>query len=507
MAWEKRIASAKSKPATVEELALALKADFERLADRCGDRMCAGMSRCLFFHQAYEWGAPIAFAEVGEQTPCASLQFAFLRGAARQYHGRPWGTSLVNEFCGAVADARYLPQASQTIWTMPNQVRGAQCGHSPSLELRLAMAAHLAGATFVQDESDARNGSSFVQEDESGLHTLSPFGTNLKTVHQFMGDFPQRGVPYTPVAFVVDFHRCWQLGEENFGPWSPEASDRSIEAMFRHVYAYDGHCDFERGILTSSPYGDLFDVITDNAPRGVLGTYGVLWPLGNVVIGGAHQEAMVDYVKKGGILILDAFIAKVFASQFLGVAFGTDIGVATQIQTPLAALPPLAAPYLYRGMTVSRNTGVLAWTDTGAPLLTWRKSGKGLVLVAASEHWLDQRNQLLPLAPALLRAIADAFSPVQVSADVQVLINRDADGWILGLINNNGVSKVPTQPATADPKDMADCMIYFKKGVPLQFISRFGQFGWNNTANGLHTRLQPGELAVVKAAFTSDAQR
>jgi len=128
----------------------------------------------------------------------------------------------------------------------------------------------------------------------------------------------------------------------------------------------------------------------------------------------------------------------------------------------------------------------------------------GLVIVAATDSWLDERGQLLPLVPALMRAFADAFLPVQLLGDAQVFLNREPNGWVIALINNNAVAKVPTLPASIDPKRAADCILQFKKGVPLQFLTYLGEFRWNNRANGLYTRLQPGEIAVVKATLGNE---
>jgi hypothetical protein len=63
---------------------------------------------------------------------------------------------------------------------------------------------------------------------------------------------------------------------------------------------------------------------------------------------------------------------------------------------------------------------------------------------------------------------------------------------------------VRTLPASIDPKRAADCILQFKKGVPLRFLTYLGEFRWNNRANGLYTRLQPGEIAVVKATFGNE---
>ena len=103
-----------------------------------------------------------------------------------------------------------------------------------------------------------------------------------------------------------------------------------------------------------------------------------------------------------------------------------------------------------------------------------------------------------------LRACGDAFLPVQPPGDVQLSLNRQPDGWTIALINNNGVTKSPTLPPSTDPAQATDCILHFRKGVPLQFLSCLGEFTWNSRVNGLHTRLQPGEVAVVKAVFGNE---
>jgi hypothetical protein len=311
-------------------------------------RIYAGEGYCLFPHQTFAWGAPLAYAEVGENMPCAPLQFAFIRGAARQYGGRPWGAYVSNWFRGAVADTRFGASEAGLRWSPPDVAMGPDCGHSPSLEFRLEMAAHLSGATFVHHESDAFNGSIFVRETMPGTFGLSDHGAAIQKWHDYSRKHAERGVPYTPVGVMVGFDHGWRPREDRFGLWPRERPDWSLENFFAHVFPYGGRLDFERGYLANGPYGDIFDVITDDAPESVLRDYPIIWPVGRMELSRREASALQRYVREGGILVLDSAAAGAFTADFLGARFKDRYAVGNQIQTALGTLPPIAAPFRYQ---------------------------------------------------------------------------------------------------------------------------------------------------------------
>jgi len=428
-----------------------------------------------------------AYVEVGGDTPCAPLHLALSRGRARQQGGQPWGVTLNNQFREARADTRYRDTGELVRWMRPSRARGPHCGHSPSLEFRFAMAARLAGATSLRRRADAPEGSMLVQETAPGQFALSPFGAAVKALHTYAQAYPERGVPYTPIAFLTE-------GRE--GP----------AALLRHAFGCHGATDSERGYVPSSPYGHVFDIVAagDGAR---LGDYGVVWPLGEAPASPALREdpalrdVLLDYAEGGGILVLDASWAATLPYRTSGVRFAREAAVATQIQTALAPVPALTAPFTYRPMALGRKTGALAWTDSGDPVLVWRAAKEGLIVVLATDDWLDEGGRLLPLAPALLRALTDAFVPVDVVGGALTFFNRTDAGWVIGVINSNGITKTPTTRAVADPKETADCFVRFREGVPLRFTSRLGEFRWNNVAKGLHVRLGPGEVGVAEVVL------
>jgi hypothetical protein len=364
------------------------------------------------------------------------------------------------------------------------------------------MAAHLAGATFVHHESDAHNGSIFIREDKPESYELSRFGQAIEHWFAYATQFPNRGIPFTPVAFLIDFHHGWRPREDIYGIWPPERPDVSMEQIFAHVFPYGGRLDFERGYLANGPYGDCFDVITNDVALSGLQPYGVIWPLGDTRIPKRLLQALMEYVRGGGILVLDGALAEPFPARFLGLHFSRRTRHAAHLQTALRSLPPVSAPFRYRPLRLGRNAEALAWTGNGTPVLAWHRMGRGLVITSGTDHWIDERNQLLPVVGALLEPLSSAFLPVQPSADVEMLLNMTETGWIVGLINNDGITKVPTRPPVTDVRKTRDCVLRFRDRAPLQFISRLGEFQWNRQADGIQTTLAPGAVAVVELKYT-----
>lgn len=498
--WKTRLENADPPPRTREEATAILEKGFEEVLNLTHGRIYAGEGYGLFHHQAFAWGAPMAYAEIGENIPCAPLQFAFLRGASREYGGRPWGAYLSNWFRGVVADTRYHPEDAPIEWTPENYTDGPACGHSPELEFRLEMAAHLAGATFVHHESDGHNGSIFMRETQPGSYALSAFGAAMRDWYAYASAWPERGVPYSPVAFLLDFNHGWRPREDIYGIWPRQRADYALENLFRHVFAWDGRLDFERGYLTNGPYGDIFDVVTNHASLDTLRGYAVVWPVGDVPMDARVRERIAGYVRGGGICVLDSAAARNLEAEFPDVRIEDREHVGAGIQTALSSLPNIV-PYRYRTMRDAARAEVLAWSDTGEPLLAWRSYGKGIVIVSALDYWLDERNGLSPLAPAVLRLIAKAFLPVQCDAGAEMFINRTPNSWIIGLINNDGIRKVPTEPAALSARAARECLLRFEGNVPLRFVARTGDFQWNLRADGIQTRIAPGAAAVVEVYF------
>ncbi|NIA14981.1 MAG: PQQ-binding-like beta-propeller repeat protein, partial [Nitrospiraceae bacterium] len=156
--------------------------------------------------------------------PCAPAVFAATRAQARA-RGLPWTLQIDNTFAGAITDTAYAPPDTGPQWQPPATATGFDCGHSPSLEFRLAMTGYLAGASALA-RPPQHAGLGLLHEKTPGQFTLGPFGGIASHIDAFAALYPQPGAPYTPVALVID----------TTNPETPLAENELV----RHVFAYDG---------------------------------------------------------------------------------------------------------------------------------------------------------------------------------------------------------------------------------------------------------------------------
>jgi len=405
------------------------------------------------------------YCEAGGSSLYAPMQFAFLRGLSRQRGGSPWGVSILPGPVGVVAGQAPPGPRARAEWER-------RIGAPPQLELRLEVAAYLSGAAFIDWQP----------------------GEAVEAEGAVAGG---RGTPYTPVAFMLDSRHGWRPDNALDRVWPKGRGERAIGAMLRHAYASHDMEDLPFGHLTSGPYGDIFDIVVSGAGPAKLDPYGVIWPLGDLEVEKTEAKNLIKYVEGGGILVADAALALRLRNYVPGIQFSGRTRIGTQVQTALAATGPVSAPYRYHVMNASSKR-VLAWTDAGDPLLVWRPMGAGLLILGATDHWTDETDRLLPVAEALLRTLAEAFVPMQIPADFEVILNRVADGWIVGAINNSPAFRSGGGSAPVSSADSSECIVRLKRGSLLRFTPQMGQFKWNNTAGGLATTLPPGEAAVVR---------
>ncbi|MEP6741702.1 MAG: hypothetical protein ABJB61_04320, partial [bacterium] len=96
------------------------------------------------------------------------------------------------------------------------------------------------------------------------------------------------------------------------------------------------------------------------------------------------------------------------------------------------------------------GASALIVSDNGDALVTVNKVGKGTVVFSALPDLLGEDERITPFAAHMLAHVFAGATPVKVNGDVEYLINRNADGWVVTLINNNGVYKPQQGMAQVD---------------------------------------------------------
>jgi len=92
----------------------------------------------------------------------------------------------------------------------------------------------------------------------------------------------------------------------------------------------------------------------------------------------------------------------------------------------------------------------LITSESDDPLVTINRVGKGTVVFSALPDLLGEDERITPFAAHMLAHVFAGATPIKVAGDVEYLINRNSDGWVITLINNNGVYKPQQGMAQVD---------------------------------------------------------
>lgn len=368
--------------------------------------------RCVD-HYALEWGGRCAYTEVSENgNPSMLTQLAFARGAARQYgtyfvtyQATMMGTGYTSYEQGGQYDANV-----ETVWAT-----GPHFGVSIELYRRLLFTSYLSGATVqVFEHPQAVH---VMPADAEGEHKLTPHGDVFADVLEHHERYEDRGVPYQPVALVLDYmhgfappyQTCPAKGRSGMQTWFSvpyERGDHQVYQTFRTLFPWCRQRIERNGYtLVNTPFGAIFDVLVANPPSGavaldVLGGYRVAVLVGDVRFDDALKARLVEYVDAGGTLVVNA---------------------------------------LHYGELPEELTGGDVLFESDGVSVTAKNVGRGRVIATPESDLLDDDNEALPVLGEILATVSAEVAPVRVTGDVQYHFLKTTDGWLVGLLNNRGI--------------------------------------------------------------------
>jgi hypothetical protein len=407
-----------------------------------------------FSHYYGERGCRTLGLETAQGLPSDTLMFAFLRGASKQY-GRltTQATSIWNRFGYNMYHDRRTDGAN-------GYGLGPHKGCSLSLHGRLFFCSYLGGDSIVGSET-----SQFTADTlENGAPELSPLGRQHLALREWVRQHPDRGVMYTPIAFMLDFYSGWTVSRhlyrgDKYKVWGklPYAKgDYLIDNTFRMVwpgYEDSSYLRNERGFICPTPYGDLFDVITNRCSLDILKQYTTIMLLGEVELSPEVVANLSAFVAAGGDLVLDARQAQAFAETVTGVRLGEPRQARLTHDVRTGRTFP-EQPYTYARLAAA-GAQVLLVNERGDPILTLARSGRGRVVVGAADNWMTGKLEyvnadLVNMEPPylLLRGVREvlggyfgSFSPVEVLPGGLTVrtccFDNDPQRRLIGLLNND----------------------------------------------------------------------
>jgi acetyl esterase/lipase len=402
------------------------------------DRVTSVTGHSHYEAYAGEWGARCIGLELGENIAFTQSKLAFARGASRQWQ-KPWSVQISPWLNGACTSSGPLRKEG-------NDARGLDAGHSLSFYERMWLHAWFAGAALVTPENSL---SSFFEKSEAPW-TLTSHGRKAAEVFRFLQTH-DRGVPYTPVAVVLDHLAGYNAYMDK--PWGilqPTAGDRQLRDLFDHqLFPGSDHIHTnpfpnnpELSYLRPTPYGEIFDVQLTSASAQTLASYPAILLAGDIEFDDALVAKLASALTQGRTLLLAPAHREALGPRFARLAKHRGLEV----------LPP--------------------WTNPATG-----------------------RSTAIP--DARLQRLVRESLPVEVAGDpIQYQVNRTRTGWVIELVNNAGVVKQRDQPAIVDPGAIARVALHPR--VPYASAREWRSNRTYQKADAIHVEVGPGQSVFVE---------
>lgn len=265
----------------------------------------------FWHHYSCEWGTDAICNEIGEVISSIQSHIAFTRGAARQY-SLPWSTQF--SFWGS--DSYINDYTGLKVWGSDSCSYG---GHSPSLYRRAFLTTYMGGASHFYPEAGSTI--NFYNElNEDGVYKLSPVGEMTQDITEFVNNNRDIGISYVPFGLVLDYYHGMYTGRitisqlRAFQVFPYNDGDHMIWNILNSFFpnSWEVHMGGEGNYMVNGPYGDTCDVILQNASQDVLNSYPCLILAGNIELDDAEIKRYKNYVKQGGVLILNTAYLEYF---------------------------------------------------------------------------------------------------------------------------------------------------------------------------------------------------
>ena len=465
-------------------------------------------SSTSFAHALSQWGVNLLGMETAAVMPMFGMRIAFTRGAARQFGGSFFYYHAPNFGDTATTFTKQQNFAGPDFFYHSRY--GPTMGPSLSWYRKSYYLYYMAGASAIYLE---QGGDQFFKPGP-GDHPfqLNPLGRITDEFVRFVEKHPERGTPYTPVAFLLDPAHGFEMTDYPHWPFEVsqiDRGDRALRELFGVAY-YPGlvvegePAVADRQPFVSGVFGDIFDVLTAAEVQGSRSKMQTLLPSYRaVVVGGRIDwsaewiQRISDYVRNGGTLVVNAAQIKKLPEQLLGVRLLNDTGEAHNAR----CLFPNEEPQDLKGQVFRyekvelKGATPLITVPTGNPLVTINKVGKGSVVFVAVPDLLGEDERMTPLAAHMLAHVFADATPLKVTGDVEYLINRTANGWVVTLLNNNGVFKPQQGMAQVDRNAYVNVTI----GTNIQSATEWISGAPLKPSNGIVAlQISPGGIAIVE---------
>jgi hypothetical protein len=428
---------------------------------------CLSVGNIIAAPLAADWGArTIGYESSAATSSLLSMRWAFLRGAARQ-HGIQTCTYRSCNF----GDSSTLFSPTAT-FSMPKNILdnyySVFSGAGMTWYKFDIWYQYMAGSSMFYHEQGFDEFWQPGGTTAAGIHEvqLSPKGKLVDRFLRTTAARPERGVPVTPVAFLVDYAHGWEpapFWPNSFKNWHENQErfrfgehEKMLEQYFWTAYHPIGR-ESERPITGTNEvnvpgiFGDIFDVIyayPDVAKWRSIDAYPVVIAAGDIELTEAEGARLVRYVEEGGTLVVaHAQVAGPGAAQLKLPACGAIEEAAGYRWMDETLTSPSQR---YRFLEILAGTEprrVLATTPEGKPWCAAFDRGAGRLVYVSVPRGLGIDQAAHPVVARLIAHARSGLLPLEVAGDVEWMLNRAPNGWLVTLLNPAGQDK-PQQGIT-----------------------------------------------------------
>jgi len=417
-------------------------------------------SSTSYAHALGEWGVRFLGIETAAVQPMTAMRLAFTRGAARQYGGEFFYYHAPN--FGDTATTFTKQQNFAGPDNFFHSRYGATMGPSLSWYRKSYYLYYMSGASAIYLEQ----GFDQFFKPGPGDHPLqlNPLGRITDEFIRFAEKHPDRGEPYTPIAFLLDPAHAWDMTDYPqwpFGISQVSRSDRALRELFGTAY-YPGlvregePASGERQAFVPGVFGNIFDVLvagnagaspTSGAAKSTaldaIDKYRAVVAGGDLNWTPAWSRKLEDYVRSGGVVVVNAAQASGLAPALLGLTLTGKTGESHNARC-LATDEPTQNLHggIFRFDEIDlKGAQPLIVTPANQPLVTVNRIGRGKLVFIAVRDLLGEDERLPAFVAHLLVHLTAEATPVEIEGDVEYLVNRNSRGWVVTLFNDEGVFK------------------------------------------------------------------
>jgi hypothetical protein len=476
---------------------------------------CDSIALCHAFHES---GRPIVGYEIDATNVHAPMRIAFERGAARQYGGNwiNYASGNFGDACNYFSQEPVVPRGAKSWFHSKYAVTD---GVTVSWYRKLYYLNFLGGASAIYWEQNLAN--QWILPGP-GTHPiqLSPFGRATTDFMDFVSRLEDRGEPYTPVAILLSHghgyervnYKCKMLHV-----FPENADDRELRELF-NVCWYPSSVREARPIspdLQSMPpgvYGDIFDIQVDRPGKSqAIFNYPIVWAAGDVDLSGPWVDTLRDYVTRGGTLVVNIERANTLPADLIGLRLGGKRQTAEH-WSPTDGNRQLTTPFELETIEIAGARPLAIAGEPGWPIITRHAVGEGAVIVTLVPRMMGQDERAHPALPWLMNGLTRSLLPIEivgvdgkpVRGKVGYQVNRTKTGWLVGLMNHDGLDKTQHGIARVDRTAYVDVVIKTPQAV--KSAKEFTSPRDLQVQNGsVIVRVHPGDVQVV-GLISAEAQ-